>query len=389
MPLRSTASKATLAAMQNIAILEKLRAIFARKDTAPRTEHGAAELIPFARKRAPRTVAFALQGGGAHGAFTWGVLDRALEEGLAIEAISGASAGAINAAVLGSAYAQGGAPYARTRLAAFWQSLAQVARMSPLRPSMLEVLAFGRDLELTASAIWRDVLSRVVSPYQFNPLDVNPLRQVLGEFVDFEALRTPDAIHLLIAATNAETGAARIFTNGELTIDVLLASACLPQVSQAVKLDDGYYWDGGFSSNPPLLPLIEQTSARDVVLVRLNPASDRGLPVTAPKIQTRLNRIVFDAPLKRELDELERLRRVTAESGAQRSAFGRRLAHMRLHEIGEDELMNEVGGASQNHPDARLIALLHREGRASSERWLATLQAEAPHKQSRTVHSIA
>ena len=184
----------------------------------------------------------------------------------------------------------------------------------------------------------------------------------------------------MIAATNAETGAARLFTNEELTLDVLLASACLPQVSQAVKLDDGHYWDGGYSSNPPLLPLIERTSANDVVLVRLNPASDRGLPVTAPKIQTRLNRVVFDAPLKRELDELDRLRRVTAESGAQRSTLGRRLANMRLHEIGEDELMNEVGAASQNHPDARLIDLLHREGRASGERWLATLQAEAPPK---------
>ncbi|MFM9865413.1 MAG: patatin-like phospholipase family protein [Micropepsaceae bacterium] len=366
--------------MQNIAILDKLRALFVRRRVSPQAERGAAVLIPFARKRAPRTVVFALQGGGAHGAFTWGVLDRALEEGLNIEAISGASAGAINATVLASAHAQGGAPYARTRLAAFWQTLAQVARLSPLRPSTLEAVAFGRDLELSATAIMRDMLSRVVSPYQFNPLDVNPLRQILGDFVDVKALRTPNAIRLLIAATNAETGAARLFTNEELTLDVLLASACLPQVSQAVKLDDGHYWDGGYSSNPPLLSLIERTGANDVVLVRLNPASDRGLPVTAPKIQTRLNRVVFDAPLKRELDELDRLRRVTVESGAQRSALGRRLSGMRLHEIGEDALMNEVGGASQNHPDARLIELLHREGRASCKRWLATLQAEAPPK---------
>ena len=366
--------------MQNIAIFEKLRALLARKNAAPHAEPREAQLIPFAPKRKARTVAFALQGGGAHGAFTWGVLDRALEQGLDIEAISGASAGAINAAVLASAYAQGGAPYARSRLAAFWQALAHVARMSPLRPTMLEVLAYGRDLELAASAIWRDMLSRVVSPYQFNPLDVNPLRQILGKFVDVEALRAPNAIRLLIAATNAETGAPRLFTNDEMTVDVLLASACLPQVSQAVKLDDGYYWDGGFSSNPPLLPLIERTSARDVVLVRLNPVSDRGLPVTAPKIQTRLNRIVFDAPLKRELDDLERLRRVTAESGMQRSAMGRRLADMRLHEIFEDELMNEVGAASQNHPDARLIEMLSREGRASCERWLAASAEPAPTK---------
>jgi NTE family protein len=356
--------------MQNIAILEKLRTLLRRKDAPPR--NGAeAELIPFARVRPKRRVAFALQGGGAHGAFTWGVLDRALEEDFSIEAISGTSAGAINAAVLVSAHAQGGAPYARARLTAFWQTLAQVARLSPLRPSMIEAVAFGRDLELSASAIMRDMISRVVSPYQFNPLDVNPLRQILTDFVDVEALRRPNAIRLLIAATNAETGAARLFANEELSLDVLLASTCLPALSQAVKLDDGYYWDGGFSSNPPLLPLIEQTAACDVVLVRLNPLAERGVPVTAPKIQSRLNRIVFDTPLKRELDELERLTRVTAESGMHRSALGRRLADLTLHTIGEDELMNEVGAASQNHPDTRLIELLHREGRASCERWLA------------------
>jgi NTE family protein len=355
--------------MQNIAILEKLRTLLRRKGAPPRDGTGA-ELIEF--KRPKRSVAFALQGGGAHGAFTWGVLDRALEQDLQIEAISGTSAGAINAAVLATAHAQGGAPYARARLAAFWQALAQVARLSPLRPSMLEAVAFGRDLELSASSIMRDMISRVVSPYQFNPLDVNPLRQILADFVNIETLRSPNAIRLLIAATNAESGAARLFANEDLSLDVVLASACLPSLSQAVKLDDGYYWDGGFSSNPPLLPLIERTATRDVVLVRLNPLTEPGLPITAPKIQSRLNRIVFDAPLKRELDELERLIRVTGESGAHRSALGRRLADLRLHTIGEDELMNEVGAASQSHPDARLIELLHREGRASCERWLST-----------------
>lgn len=370
--------------MQNIAILEKLRTLLRRKDPSP-TAKAAGELIPFASRRAERRVAFALQGGGAHGAFTWGVLDRALEEGFAIEAISGTSAGAINAAVLASAHAQGGAPYARARLAEFWQALAQVARLSPLRPTMLEAVAFGRDLELSATSIMRDILSRVVSPYQFNPLDVNPLRQILAEFVDVEALRAPTAIRLLIAATNAQTGAARLFANEELSLDVLLASTCLPALSQAVRLDDGHYWDGGYASNPPLLPLIERTASRDVVLVRLNPSAEPGLPVTAPKIQSRLTRIVFDAPLKRELDELERLRQVTAESGAHRSALGRRLANLRLHEIGEDELMNEVGAASQSHPDARLIELLHREGRASCERWLA---ASAPVPQKRAVNFL-
>ena len=366
--------------MQNIAILEKLRTLLRRKDAPPQSG-AAAELIPFARKEPKRKVALALQGGGAHGAFTWGTLDRLLEDpAVEIEAISGTSAGAINAAVLASAFASGGAANARAQLAAFWQSLVQVARLNPLRPSMLEAIAFGRDLELAASSIMRDMLSRVISPYQFNPLDVNPLRQLLSEFVDVEALRHESAIRLIVAATNAETGAARLFANEELSIDVLLASACLPAVSQAVKLADGHYWDGGFTSNPPLLPLIEATTARDVIVVRLNPTTEPGLPITAPKIQSRLNRIVFDAPLKRELDELDRLTRVTAESGAHRSRLGRRLADLKLHTIGENDLMNDVGAASQSHPDARLIDLLHREGRTSCERWLRTAKTVQPIK---------
>lgn len=356
--------------MPNATIISRLRDFWRGEKTPSATTGERGALIPFARKR--RKVALALQGGGAHGAFTWGVLDGLLEDAtFEIEALSGTSAGAINAAVLASGYANGGAPQARENLAAFWQALAHLARLSPMRPTALEALAFGRDIELSYSHIMRDMLSRVVSPYQFNPFDLNPLKNLLADFVDIDALRKPGAIRLIVAATNAETGAARLFANEELSLDVLLASTCLPSVSQAVRLDDGHYWDGGFSSNPPLLPLIEASAADDVVVVRLNPATEPGLPVTAPKIQMRLNRIVFDAPLKRELDELDRLRLVTAESGAQRSRMGRRLSSLNVHVIGEDELMNGVGAASQAHPDAKLIELLHREGRASCARWLA------------------
>lgn len=370
--------------MQNTTIISRLRD-FWRGRKAPSGAAGErGTLIPFTRRR--RKVALALQGGGAHGAFTWGVLDRVLEDsGLEIEALSGTSAGAVNAAVLASGYSKGGAAGARDNLTAFWQALSHVARLNPLRPSMLEALAFGRDLELSYSHIMRDMFSRVVSPYQFNPFDLNPLKNLIADFVDVEALRQPGAIHLIVAATNAETGAARLFANEEITLDVLLASACLPAVSQAVKLDDGHYWDGGFSSNPPLLPLIEATTASDVVVVRLNPSAERSLPVTAPKIQTRLNRIVFDAPLKRELDELDRLRQLAAESGVHRSRLGRRLSGLSVHIIGEDELMNGIGAASQAHPDAKLIELLHREGRASCARWLERVPAApAAPKQSAT-----
>jgi NTE family protein len=356
--------------MQHITILERLRALLpSRTQSEPATR---GTLIPFVRRKVERTVALALQGGGAHGAFTWGVVDRILEDPqIRIEAISGASAGAINAAVLASGHAHGGAEAARENFQAFWQNLAQLARMSPLQPTPLATIAFGRDMELSFSYMWRDVVSRVISPYQFNPLDLNPLRDLLLKFVDFDALRGERAIRLLVAATNAETGASRIFRNDELSVEVLLASACLPTVHQAQKLDGGYYWDGGFTANPPLLPLIEATAARDVVVVRLNPAEEKGLPVTAPKIQTRLSRIVFDAALKQELEALDRLRCMAAESGHHRSTLGRRLADLRLHMIGEDALMNDIGGASQMHPDWRFVHFLRDHGRAAGTRWLS------------------
>jgi NTE family protein len=191
------------------------------------------------------------------------------------------------------------------------------------------------------------------------------------EFIDFDAIRRTDAFRLFIAATDVETGDARIFTGAELSPEVLLASACLPSVHQAVKIDGRYYWDGGFTANPPLMPLIEGCAANDVVIVRLNPTREEGVPVTAPKIQTRVNRIVFDAALKRELELIERLRRITVEAGAQRSALGRRLAGLQLHVIGEDGLMNEIGGASKIHPDWRLVHYLREQGYTACARWLS------------------
>lgn len=358
-------------------ILHRLRNLFRTRDAANGTGPMGA-LIPFVRRAPRRSIALALQGGGAHGAFTWGVLDRILDDaGVRIEAISGTSAGAINAAILASGFAEGGATAAKESLRLFWKTLTQHARVSPLQPTPLESVAFGRDQELSFSYMWRDMVSRVVSPYQFNPLDLNPLRDVLTRFVDIEAVRKPDAIRLFVAATNAETGDCRIFTNEELSLDVLLASACLPNVSQAVKLDDGWYWDGGFTANPPVLPLIEATTAPDVVVVRLNPSSEQGLPVTAPKIQSRVSRIVFDAPLKHELETLERLRALAVQTG-ERSRTARRFAEIRLHTIAEDELMLDLGHASKLHPDARLVRVLFEKGYAAGAAWLAAPSDRMP-----------
>jgi NTE family protein len=319
-------------------------------------------------------LSLALQGGGAHGAFTWGVLDRLLEEeDLQIDGISGTSAGALNAVALAAGYAEGGPRGARAKLEALWQAIVRVGRFSPLQPTALERLALGWNADGAFSQVLLDLWSRIVSPYQANPLGVDPLREILVKLIDFESLKKPGALRLFIAATRVESGASRIFTNAELSPDVVVASACLPTVHQAIRLDDGHYWDGGFSANPPLLPLVEYCDAADLVLVRLNPAHDEGVPVTASEIQARVNRIVFDAPLKRELDVLARLRRGFAESGVTETPLARRLAALRPHEIEADDVMRKLGASSKLHPDMQLVRYLNGVGRETAGRWIAAL----------------
>jgi len=314
----------------------------------------------------------ALQGGGAHGAFTWGVLDRLLEDGGAeIVAVSGASAGAINGAVLVAGLIEGGAEAARERLEALWRRLAELARFSPLRPTPFERLFLGRNSEWSLSHLAFDLASRLYAPYQLNPLGLAPLRALLVELVDFARLADKDAIPLIVAATRLETGAARLFANDELSPDVLLASACLPTLYPAVKLDDGHYWDGGFSANPPLLPLIEVAEADDILIVRTSRRSEASVPRNARAIQTRLSRIVFDAPLQRELETLAWLKRKGLEEGAAAGALQHRLAALRLHSIGEDDMRARLGDASRLHADWPLLQALKAAGRDAAERWLA------------------
>ena len=316
-------------------------------------------------------LALALQGGGAHGAFTWGVLDRLLEvPSFRIVAISGASAGAINAAVLAAGYLEGGPVAARERLEALWRKLAQLAAFSPLRPTPFEMLVLGRNSEWSFSHLAFDLVSRLWSPYQLNPLGLNPLRQVLVELIDFERLRGSDAIRLFVAATGVESGAARLFTNKDLTPDVLLASACLPTLYPAVKLDGGHYWDGGFTANPPLLPLVEECDASDIVLVRLNPGQEVPVPTTARGIQSLLSRIVFDSPLKRELESIDWLRRMAKKAGIGAAGPAERLASLRLHTIGDDDALSKLGSASKLHPDWPLVRALRDAGREAAEGWL-------------------
>jgi NTE family protein len=309
-------------------------------------------------RRWPERVNLALQGGGAHGAFTWGVLVRLLEAELRIDGISGASAGALNAVALASGWLSGGSAGAAQTLDALWRDIGNLAQISPLRASGLSQLA-------------ADFAAQFLSPYQLNPLGVHPLRPVLERLIDFERLRTTEPPRLFIAATNVATGRARIFRNPELSVDAVLASACLPQLHQAIEIDGTPYWDGGFSANPPLVALVEACPARDVVLVQINPLEAERTPRTPREIRNRVAEIAFGRPLA---EELERLRQRAGSRFAPRRWLcrrGRRLARHRVHTIDGSAELARLDPGTKVDPTWPLLLDLRARGWRAADAWLA------------------
>src|SRR5262249_32725232 len=307
----------------------------------------------------------ALQGGGSHGAFTWGVLDRLLEESwLEIAAISGTSAGAMNAAVLAPGWVCGGARGARGAPHAYWQGVAQAAAFSPLQRSPLARLMGRWTLDTSPVYIAMEMTARVFSPYVLNPLGLNHLRTILAECVDFDHLaRSP--IKLFVTATNVHTGRGRIFRNAEITVDVLLASACLPTLFHAIEIDGESYWDGGYAGNPTITPLVRETHAHDMVLVQINPRERPNTPRTPNEILNRLNEISFNSPLMKELRMIALLRQV-ADPG---HGEGARWAGMRTHRIMTDRLA-EFGASSKFNAELDFLTMLKAEGRRTGEKFL-------------------
>src|SRR6202048_2271364 len=255
-------------------------------------------------------VDLALQGGGSHGAFTWGVLDRLLEESwLRIDGISGTSAGAMNAVVLVDGYEKDGSRGARAALENFWRRVSHSARFSPIRRSPLDILLGRWTLDTSPFFVAFDLAARLVSPYDLHPRGANPLRDILAECVDFgRAAKSP--IRLFVTATNVRTGRGRVFRNSELTPDVLLASACLPTMFQAIEIDGEAYWDGGYSGNPTITPLIRECKSQDTILVPINPIERPGVPRSASDILNRLNEVSFNAVVLKELRMMALLRNV-------------------------------------------------------------------------------
>jgi NTE family protein len=317
--------------------------------------------------RSPVLVNLALQGGGAHGAFTWGVLDRLLEETwLEIEGVSGTSAGAMNAAVLADGFAAGGKQGARQALETYWRHVSEAARYSPFQRTPLDKLMGRWSLDHSPMFVFMDTMSRLFSPYQLNPAGNNALAPILDKEVNFERLRN-SPIKVFITATNVRTGRPRVFRNADLTPEVLMASACLPTLFQAVEIDGESYWDGGYSGNPTLAPLVLELQSDDTILIPINPVERPGTPKSPAEILNRLNEVSFNAVLIKELAMMALLRR---NASALSDPEGCEWARMRVH-IVRNSVMDKLGYSSKLNAEWDFLSMLKEEGRKAAEDFLA------------------
>lgn len=323
----------------------------------------------------------ALQGGGSHGAFTWGVLDRLLEEEwLEIAAVSGTSAGAMNAVALSAGLMDGGREGARATLHRFWK---RVAELSPFHHIQSTPLGGFMGSATAWMAPWFEpwqqtaaALGSQLSPYQLNPLNLNPLRQILLDTVDFERVRCCTKTHLFIAATQVRTGALRVFDQQGLTPDMVLASACLPLLFQAVEIDGEAYWDGGYAGNPSLMPLITQSTADDLLLVQINPIERSELPTRASDILERINEVTFNASLLKELRTIALLKQLIEVEDDRpehtyRNPLFQQLQSLRVHQIDGGASLSPLGAASKNNTQWLFLQQLHGLGRSAADQWLA------------------
>jgi NTE family protein len=318
-------------------------------------------------RQAVKTVNLALQGGGAHGAFAWGVLDRLLEdERISFEGISACSAGAMNAAVLAYGLTEGGREGAKRALANFWRHISHSALFSPLQPSPIDRLLHNHSMENSPAFFMLDLMTRMLSPYQFNPMNYNPLRKVLEQTVDFERLHKGCAVKLFLSATNVCSGKVKIFRNEDVTIDAVLASACLPFLFQAVEIDGEHYWDGGYMGNPALFPIIYHCDSRDIVVVHINPLSRCTEPKTAQEILNRINEISFNSSLMREMRAIAFVTKLIDDDQFKANSLKRVL----IHAIEADEFMRDLSVSSKLNPDWEFLTHLHDIGRDSADRWI-------------------
>lgn len=316
----------------------------------------------------PKPINLALQGGGAHGAFTWGVLDALLESRqFKINCISGTSAGAMNGVVLADGYQKAGAAGARRALDAFWGHIGRRSALSPLQRSFVDRFFNTYNLDTSPGYLMLDIMSRFMSPYDFNPLNLNPLRDILVDTIDFESVRACRELRLFVSATNVHTGRVKVFDTHEITAETVMASACLPFLYQAVEIDDVPYWDGGYMGNPSLFPLF-RTAVDDILLVQINPIERRETPKTAREILNRVNEITFNAALQKEMRAIEFVDRLIDEGRLDPSDYKK----VRMHRIDATREFDDLNASSKLNTDRDFLVHLKQKGRSAAEQWMAT-----------------
>jgi NTE family protein len=322
------------------------------------------------RIRGPRKrINLALQGGGAHGAFTWGVLDQLLDDGrIEIDGISGTSAGAINAVMLADGLNRGGPDEARARLADFWRAVSVDGHLPDLQRAVVERLFPFVPRE----GLWFGAISRFLSPYDLNPLNINPLKELIERFVDFEAIRRARGPELFISATNVRNGEVRIFTRTEVTAEAVMASACLPLLFRAVEIDGVCYWDGGYSGNPALIPFLRATATEDVLIVQINPRERHKTPTRTREILSRINEINFNASLLSELRAVAFVNRLIDEGRLPRGMAESEFRRLKLHRIVMEEMGQTFDAPGTLNTEYQSFERLHKLGQRATRRFLDT-----------------
>jgi NTE family protein len=316
-----------------------------------------------------KTVNVALQGGGAHGAFTWGVLDHLLADGrLTFDGLSGTSAGAMNAALVVQGLVEGGRDAARGKLADFWSRIADAFASSALRPNPVERFLYGYDLTFTAGYLAFDAVTRTLAPMQFNPFDLNPLRDIIEDLVDPGTLHGCTQHRLFISATNVRTGRNRVFTEREVTIDALLASACLPHLYRAVEIEGEAYWDGGYMGNPALWPMVYHCTAPDIVVVEINPIHRPDVPATAPEIINRINEISFNTALMSEMRAIAFVQKLLDQGAVDPARYKR----LNIHSINAEDAMARFNVSTKFNGDIGFLSELRELGREAARAWLTS-----------------
>jgi len=320
------------------------------------------------KKNSKRKINLALQGGGTHGAYTWGVLDRLLEDDrLIIEGVSGTSAGGMNAAIMVDGYIKNGRQGAKDALYTFWQNISNMAQHNPLHnPNLLGMPKSCWNLDSSPAYIFFDIITRIFSPYQINPFNINPLKDLIEDLIDFETLQSSNLINLFVTATSVSTGQPHIFHHKQITSDTLMASSCLPSMFQAIEINNDHYWDGGYAGNPSIWPLTYNSQTTDIVIVEINPVIRKEIPLKGSDIINRINEISFNASLIAEIKSIDFINNLIDEN----HLVTKKYRKLHIHLIESAEEMLELNASSKLNTSWDFLSYLHQLGRKSAQKWL-------------------